>query len=482
MIQNSIVQNNNECYHLFENGLNIYSSNNINLVVHELLSTLLNYLKFLKNNNFDTILQKVYSPETTFDMYINITISDNNKRYPINLGNINFSLNDCNFNMNGKQYNFALNNYNYVLIEELKSYNKNNSQLVNNVQHNCNNEKKMSFSSSFQKNDSLNLLFDKSKQLSANSNLDDKPFIIVEKNDSAKSIELSDDFEKQMQSEIDKIKNLRQKHEDDLLKLKNKYNNIDTNTEVDNEVDNIVRDVESNILTKTDSPNDSVELEKIIKDEIEKLESFKQKQEDVLLKIKDKHINEKESLINYECEINAKKMMDRINLEKEKERRNIYQSDKKSYHLIKKHIMDGLIDEENISPFFKQKYPIFKFMDQNGDIDCENDYELYTELFSDLYGDKNNNSDDDDTEKCYVPHNYHYLTEEEKAKYESFIDKNKNKIPSYDELLMELNEIEKEEYINKCGVDPDNITKNDESSAQNNSLSEITNIFKSNLN
>jgi len=178
-------------------------------------------------------------------------------------------------------------------------------------------------------------------------------------------------------------------------------------------------------------------------------------------------------------------MMERIKQDAEEEKKRIFQSDKRAYFMMKEDIKQGYLKEEKISVLFKQKYPVFKFMEENGDLDSDNEYDIYCSLFDELYKDEHEQLE----EKHYVPHNYHYLPESEKEKYKKFVEKQKPiKIPSYDEILMEYNEIQKQELINNSGVVRDEDTTKMTTQTDENvqlkgvsSLDQIKKIFENNF-
>ena len=434
---------------LIENGLHIYSSPDLNLVIHELLSITLNYLSFLKSNNI-----KFNVKNNT--LHIDIFVKNINKRYPINYGTIDFSFTTYQF-ICSNNFNIQLKQYNLSLINKIKSLCSHTTQDFSRYVNKkiepkiINNDDILT-----NKHDDIDSLLQNTNQLLINNkvNIDSNPFIIVENKENIKD-------------------------------------NLNNDTKID-------VSLSTNNNSLLDSSNVDQDLENKLEKEIERIELLKIEQEEKLAEIKDNHNKQKEDIADYVCEINAKKMMERIKLDNENQKRNIYNSDKKSYFQMKANIEVGKLKEENISPFFKQKYPIFKFMDENGNLDYDNDnldyknaYELYTELFNELYP---KNIIEDNEDDNYVPHNYHYLTESEKKKYSKFIKKSKEKtIPSYDDLILELNDTDKDILINNCGVDPENINT-DKSNGSNgstdsfhkqntklSSLDEIKNIFMSKM-
>jgi len=101
-------------YCLFENDNRIYSSQNLNLVIHELLSILLNYLSFQKNNNVTVNITKT-------NMHINVYLTDQNKRYPVLFSTITFDPINYTFETNPKNLEIQLEDYNTQLVQKFRS-------------------------------------------------------------------------------------------------------------------------------------------------------------------------------------------------------------------------------------------------------------------------------------------------------------------------------------------------------------------------
>src|SRR5690606_18439055 len=130
--------------------------------------------------------------------------------------------------------------------------------------------------------------------------------------------------------------------------------------------------------------------------------------------------------------------------------------DKKTYKLIRRDVISEKINEKDISELFTQKYKIFKYMEENNLLDNTNnndnddnnndndndddeyieeivdvldqtmdkDYFIYSELsqsFTDVNKTKNKNKNKKDISQ-YIPHNYHYLSNEEQMKFTDVSD------------------------------------------------------------
>lgn len=115
------------------------------------------------------------------------------------------------------------------------------------------------------------------------------------------------------------------------------------------------------------------------------------------------------------------------NKEREEERRNRFEANKSAYRKMKQHILEGKLSEENISPMFKNDYPIYKYMDEKDMLDKEDDYVNYLNMYDELYPTKETIQQKNE----YIPHNIHYLSDEEQKKYLEIKNNNKNVIEDF---------------------------------------------------
>lgn len=96
---------------------------------------------------------------------------------------------------------------------------------------------------------------------------------------------------------------------------------------------------------------------------------------------------------------------------------NIFENDKKSYLKIKNDIESGHLELDQIHPHFSLKYQIFKILELRNDINFNCDDHIKDEfaVFSKIY--EASKDDIEQENKPYVPHNYNYLTTEQKEEY-----------------------------------------------------------------
>jgi hypothetical protein len=156
------------------------------------------------------------------------------------------------------------------------------------------------------------------------------------------------------------------------------------------------------------------DLKELKKKEEEKLESLK-------LKVEDEDVK----LSKLSDDLGDERRMFQKNKDKEDENKNIFKADKKAYYLLKQDIQDKKTTEEKISKLFKDKYPIFKFMDSRNILGTDDEYVQYVSIYNELYPKQTY-----DIEK-YVPHNIHYLNEEEKEKYNNIKNSNKDMLNDF---------------------------------------------------
>jgi hypothetical protein len=180
-----------------------------------------------------------------------------------------------------------------------------------------------------------------------------------------------------------------------------------------------------------DNEDVSSRIEKLLADQIKKLQEIKDEKEKEILELKEVHNEQKEALTDYVCDLRADQMKMRLAKEKEDEHRRIFKSQKDfTYPRIKADFESGSINESH--PFMHE-YTIYKFMDDNKLLDAEDNYEVYQELKHKMFPPEENNTDEvvEVNDEEYLPHNYNYLSEEEKQKYRTAVGNNKTLIDKF---------------------------------------------------
>ena len=246
---------------------------------------------------------------------------------------------------------------------------------------------------------------------------------------------------------------------------------------------NIPRPMDSILLKTTDINN----MDNITPDElkraIEELEKIKKQEEKKLKELETTNADDMENFTRFCNGLGDAKREFNKNKEREQERRNKFEANKSAYRKMKRHIIEGKLSESEISPMFRNDYPIYKYMDEKNMLDQPDDYINYLSMYDELYPVK----ESEKPTSTYVPHNVHYLSDEEQKKYLE-IKKDKNaiddfmhaqtntqpkKYPSLDEVLGTIDEID--------GVCSD-ITFDDDNSATKSKMDIITDALKSSLN
>jgi hypothetical protein len=207
-----------------------------------------------------------------------------------------------------------------------------------------------------------------------------------------------------------------------------KNNIIDTKTQQldsviieDDNVEQIDLSITEHKENFDDNNHDPNELLKMIQE----LTEMKNKENERLEQLKTVAEKEEEKLSELCNELGDRRRENFKNKEKEEENRNMFIANKKAYYLIKRDIESQKITESKISVLFKDYYPIYKFMDQKQLLDTDDEYIQYVSIYNELYPKKSFSVE------SYVPHNIHYLNEDEQKKYDNINNSNKDMIESF---------------------------------------------------
>lgn len=155
-----------------------------------------------------------------------------------------------------------------------------------------------------------------------------------------------------------------------------------------------------------------------------------------LKKLKEDELNSMK-VLKEKLEVEEDKIIDKQNVlgdikrdafkhkEKEEDNKRVFIADKKAYFMIKMDIYTKKLEESKVSPLFQDKYVIFKYLDERGILNSDDEYVHYVTLYNELY------PEPEIIEERYVPHNLHYLSEEEQKKYEHIKNSNKDMIEEF---------------------------------------------------
>lgn len=291
---------------------------------------------------------------------------------------------------------------------------------------------------------------------------------------------------------------------------------INDNNNNNNNNDNSIQNVENvENIENLDNTDDNTKM-KLILEQIEQLQKLKESANDALESVKKAHDEDRESFANLNADVNFEKKKIYIEKEREKSRRTKFLADKKTYYLIKNDIVNKKITEKEISELFTQKYKIFKYMEEHNmlnieDVRSENDediqdvydlnyditnqsmdkdYFIYSQILTSLTGKTKPKSQFTDK---YVPHNYHYLTDDEQIKFadasemlnkehiiEDFMKKN-NRVKSLKQILKDLDSDDSEVHDSESESDESDRESSEYDSPDFQDKLEVANDFANNV-
>lgn len=164
---------------------------------------------------------------------------------------------------------------------------------------------------------------------------------------------------------------------DDANENKSVISNTYVMSEHDNDEDNIYNiSVSDNI--KSDE-NDETNKIKQKYDDVKKLWQTKidrlNQQKEICKKIQ-------ENAADIHCNVALAKTDERYEKEKLEERKRKFESDKKSYRMIKADLNTGKIHE--IPPIFNEIYTVLKTLEENNELDKEDDFDKFMQLYKKL--------------------------------------------------------------------------------------------------
>ena len=466
----------------------IYESENIEETLHEMLTSIDASIQVLINHKIKMEIEKL-----NFDnlQCMEIIISSKDKSpfivniYKFDLQNLSF--NDFYNNVNITDHNLDLQID--IIKKKLEIINK-NDKIINKQNPNINQKKIQKQQNPIRK------LFDETND------------IINKANEKSKDNEMGSKQISLINSEKDSDSDLNDKYneknhcfdlKDNDFKIIRPMNSIVTEKI---ETNNLI--CKDNRKSKDSSDNYDLESEEIdlveLKNKIDVLKKLKENEEIDLKKLKKEKEDDIQNFSKYCNEMGNKKREFIKNKEKEEEKRNRFEANKSAYRKMKQHIAEGILTEDKISCLFANEYPIYKFMDQKDLLDKPDDYITFLYINDELNSKNNIICSNKKVESDYVPHNIHYLNEEEQEKYshikknnkdliDEFIDNNKKvkNYPSLDEVLKSIendedNEDNKDNQESKNN-DEDNLESknNDEDNLESKKDDNILNLKLENL-
>lgn len=205
------------------------------------------------------------------------------------------------------------------------------------------------------------------------------------------------------------------------------------------------------------------ELDQLRK-KMEVMEELCNRKKQELEDIKEKLEADTSNLVDYRTDLDDRKRQLRVQEEKDKERRRVFDHDVRLYYRIKGELKNEVI--ESVPPLFEKKYPILKFMDEKELLfeDDSESYDTYLVLYNETYPEKPVEYDG----SGYVPHNINYLSPEERVKYENI--KNKNFVSEFVSNHANVDEPKRKSYEEI--IDELSVSDSDEESADEDSPTE----------
>ena len=153
----------------------------------------------------------------------------------------------------------------------------------------------------------------------------------------------------------------------------------------DNEDDNDDKLSEINIFipneTEINNDNNDVNIDDL-KEKINLLEKLKDHEVLKLQDLKEDYINKEEKYIEEKIKIDNKKLKLKQEQEKWDSIKKKFEADKKLYCLFKQEINDNIREKEDIPELYKDIYPIFEKMENEGYLNTIQEINKYIELLN----------------------------------------------------------------------------------------------------
>jgi hypothetical protein len=420
-------------------GHKIYSSKDFNLVLHEYLSIINNELKTLVRCGAKTKYEQlsfnhIYIIEEKVDLY---------KKYKYITNKFTFNLNTM--ELHGYMFSRKLDQSYYPINLVCTNIRNNVNMLINGSYVTVN---KNYFKTDDNKEKDEDDIFKNTNKLLEKVNSSNKTSTrlipTVEDSDDSDSSNSYSSYDSSCISvasgTLSDSSSVSYRKPSNSIKLKKKSSYLSDDVSTDSSIDSISLFYNHKDQQNLDTPSQ-------LKKQMQNLKKIKEREEKRLNKIKEQYDDDMTNFSKYNSDINDQKRFERIDKERAEEKQRIFESDKNVYAKMKQHISEEKLDEGHIPELFAAKYPIFKFMDAEGILDEEDEYDTYLELYNELYPPESEENEDE-SEGEYIPHNYHYLNKEEQEKYK----KPKKEYPSLEQVLDQISDDSDNEVTNNNDV------------------------------
>lgn len=115
--------------------------------------------------------------------------------------------------------------------------------------------------------------------------------------------------------------------------------------------------------------------------QIREIRKLKKQSKENLKKQKKEIELKKQDIVDYTCEVNAQKALDRINKEKEEKSRNMFNTNIEVYKKFNTAIHNGEASVEDIPPFFIKSFEVYAELESEGKLEDEHNFELFMEKY-----------------------------------------------------------------------------------------------------
>jgi hypothetical protein len=156
-------------------------------------------------------------------------------------------------------------------------------------------------------------------------------------------------------------------------------NIINNENENDNDNDNDNDSSEINIFIPNETEINEIKIEDL-KEKISLLEKLKLHENYKLQELKEDLVNKEEKYIEEKIKIDNKKLKLKQEQEKWDSKKKKFEADKKLYYLFKQEIEDNIREKDDIPELFKDIYPIFDKLDNDGYLNTIQEINKYVEL------------------------------------------------------------------------------------------------------
>ena len=158
------------------------------------------------------------------------------------------------------------------------------------------------------------------------------------------------------------------------------YDYDDNNNNDNNDNDEVLSEI--NIFIPNDTEiNNNINIDGL-KEKIDLLEKLRDHEAIKLQDLKEDYINKEEKYIEEKIKIDNKKLKLKQEQEKWDSIKKKFEADKKLYCFFKQEIKDNIREEEDIPELFKDIYPIFEKMDNEGYLNTIQEINKYVELLN----------------------------------------------------------------------------------------------------